>query len=82
MTDGLTVSEVGGVLSNLCRPKMAAAPPTPHPLRHNLLLEGAVPPVVRSAEFVALKHKSRIFGHSYNPLNGFSMMEQVRLCAV
>ena len=33
-------------------------------------------------EFLALKHKSRIFGHSSNPVCGFSMMEQVRLCAV
>ena len=34
------------------------------------------------AEFVALKHKSGILGHSSNPVCGFSMMEQVRLCAV
>ena len=33
-------------------------------------------------EFLALKHKSRILGHSSNPVCGFSMMEQVRLCAV
>ena len=38
---------------------------------------------VRSfAEFLALKHESRILGHSSNPACGFSMMEQVRLCAV
>ena len=34
------------------------------------------------AEFLALKHVSRILGHSSKPLCGFSMMEQVRLCAV
>ena len=34
------------------------------------------------AEFLALKHKSRIIGHSSNPVCGFSMMEPVRLCAV
>ena len=33
-------------------------------------------------EFFALKHKSRILGHPSNPECGFSMMEQVRLCAV
>ena len=33
-------------------------------------------------EFLALKHGSRILGHSCNPVCGFSMMEQVRLCAV
>ena len=33
-------------------------------------------------EFLALRHESRILWHSYNPLCGFSMMEQVRLCAV
>ena len=35
-----------------------------------------------SAEFLALKHESRIFRHSSNPVCGFSTMEQVRLCAV
>ena len=36
------------------------------------------------ADFLALKHESRIFGHSSksNPVCGFSMEEQVRLCAV
>ena len=33
-------------------------------------------------ELLALKHKSRILGHSSNPVCGFSMIEQVRLCAV
>ena len=33
-------------------------------------------------EFLALKHESRILGHSSNPVRGFSMTEQVRLCAV
>ena len=33
-------------------------------------------------EFLALKQKNRILGHSYNPVCGFSMMEQVTLCAV
>ena len=33
-------------------------------------------------KFLALKHESRILGHSSNPVCGFSMMEQVRLCAV
>ena len=35
-----------------------------------------------TAECLALKHESRILGHSSNPVFGFSMMEQVRLCAV
>ena len=35
-----------------------------------------------AAEFLALKHQSRILGHSSDPVCGFSMMEQVRLCAV
>ena len=33
-------------------------------------------------DFLALNHKSRILGHSSNPVCGFSIMEQVRLCAV
>ena len=33
-------------------------------------------------EFLALKQESRILGHSSNPACCFSMMEQVRLCAV
>ena len=33
-------------------------------------------------EFLSLKHESRILGHSSNPVCGFSMMDQVRLCAV
>ena len=33
-------------------------------------------------EFLALKHESRILGHSSNIVCGFSMMEQVRLCVV
>ena len=35
--------------------------------------------VVCGAEFLALKHESRILGHSSNPVCDFSMMEQVRL---
>ena len=31
---------------------------------------------------LALKHERRILGHSSNPVCGFSIMEQVRLCAV
>ena len=34
------------------------------------------------AEFLALKHESRILRHSTSPVCGFSMMEQVRLIAV
>ena len=34
------------------------------------------------AGFLALKHVSRILGHSSNPVSGFSMIEQVRPCAV
>ena len=33
-------------------------------------------------EFLALKQESRIVGHSSNPVCGFSVIEQVRLCAV
>ena len=43
---------------------------------------GTHPPLHRLPEFLALKHESRILGHSSNPVCGFSMMEQVRLCAV
>ena len=35
-----------------------------------------------TAEFLAPKPESRILGQSYTPVCGFSMMEQVRLCAV
>ena len=38
--------------------------------------------VASVTEFLALKHESRILGHSSNPVCGFSIMEQVRLCAV
>ena len=38
--------------------------------------------VLSQSEFLALKHENRIVGHSSNPVGGFSMMEQVRLCAV
>ena len=34
------------------------------------------------SDMLFLKHDGRIFGHSLNPVCGFSMMEQVRLCAV
>ena len=40
------------------------------------------PALSPSPEFLALKHNSRILGHSSNPVCGFSIMEQVRLCAV
>ena len=33
-------------------------------------------------ESLTLKHKNRIIGHSFNPACGFSMMDQVTLCAV
>ena len=33
-------------------------------------------------EFLALKQESKILGHSSSPVCGFSMIEQVRLCAV
>ena len=33
-------------------------------------------------DFLALKQESRILGHSSDPLCGFSMMQQVMLCAV
>ena len=36
----------------------------------------------RATEFLALKHESRILGLLSNTVCGFSMMEQVRLCAV
>ena len=35
-----------------------------------------------ASEFLALKHESRILGHSSNPVSGFSMIELVRLCDV
>ena len=34
------------------------------------------------SEFLPLKHRSRILGHSSNRVSRFSMMELVRLCAV
>ena len=36
----------------------------------------------RWADILFLKHESSIFRQSYYPVCGFSMMEQVRLCAV
>ena len=33
-------------------------------------------------ELLVLGHESRILGHSSNSVSGFSMTEQVRLCAV
>ena len=39
-------------------------------------------PTTWRSEFLALKKESSIFGHSSNPVCGFSMMKQVRLCAV
>ena len=43
---------------------------------------GEEPSATVGPDILALKHKSRILGHSSNPVCGFSMMEQVRLCAV
>ena len=37
---------------------------------------------MRQAEFLALKHNSRILGYSSNPVCGNSMMKHVRVCAV
>ena len=45
----------------------------------NLLLEDAGP---YRSEFLALKHESMIPVQSCNPVCGFSITEQVRLCAV
>ena len=68
--------------------------PFPFRIAHSLLLVAStldalsasalhLPPSSSSeAEVLALKHDSRILGHSSNPVCGFSMMEQVRLCAV
>ena len=36
----------------------------------------------RATVFLALMHESRILGQLSNTVCGFSMMEQVRLCAV
>ena len=38
--------------------------------------------VKTTTELLAGKHTSRILGHSFNPVCGFFMMDQVRLCAV
>ena len=38
--------------------------------------------VMSGPEFLALYQESRILRHSSNPACGFSMLEQVRLCAV
>ena len=35
-----------------------------------------------TADMVVLKHESKILGHSFNTVCGFSTMEQVRLCTV
>ena len=40
------------------------------------------PKPVCHPELLALKHTSRILGHSSNPICGFFIMETVRLCAV
>ena len=47
-----------------------------HPLPFLLCL------ISSSPEFLSLKQESRILGHSSNSVCGFSMKEQVRLCAV
>ena len=39
-------------------------------------------PLTLGIERLALKHESRIIGHSSNPVCGFSMMKQVRLCCL
>ena len=39
-------------------------------------------PAYCAAELLALKHRSRILGHSSNPVCGFYVMEQVIICAV
>ena len=41
-----------------------------------------VTPNESAQEFLALKQESRILGHSSKPVCGFSMIEQVRLCAI
>ena len=46
------------------------------------LSDGIRPFLMTPPEFLALKHKSRILGHSSNPVCGFFMIEQVSLCAV
>ena len=47
-----------------------------------LSAEAAVVCVTLSSDILFLKHDSSIFRQSSNPVCGFSMMEQVRLCAV
>ena len=60
-----------------------------HDERHVLLVVLVVlalllPPLLRHlvTDLLFLKHDSRILRQSSNPVCGYSMMEQVRLCAV
>ena len=45
-------------------------------------IKALIPTYTQESELLALKHESRILGHSSNPVCGFSMMEQVRLRVV
>ena len=72
--------------------KLQQPSPSPYGSRRRSLSSGGVAvAVVRraasecmhcKADILFLKHESNILGHSSNPVCGFSMMQQVRLCAV
>ena len=53
-------------------------PPTPSNTAANFSSYSFRP----STEILFLKHDSSIFRQSFNPVHGFSMMEQGRICAV
>ena len=59
-----------------CTPPRRTGTATTRPTR------SSCPATTSGTEILALKHESRILRHSSNPVCGFSMMEQVRLCAV
>ena len=57
-------------------------PPPPRPENARFPVKMHYSAAGYETEILALKHESRILGHSSNPVCGLSMMEQVRLCAV
>ena len=48
----------------------------------DVMVEMKIPLSATGTDIVSLKHASSIFRQSSNPVSGFSMMEQVRPCAV
>ena len=62
-----------------CRPTASSA--TSSQTRRTTISGTTVELMELDSEFLAL-HESRILGHSSNPVCGFSIMEEVRLCCL